>query len=346
MGLSDEKLIAEAVEVNHAKVGRSTLERYEDHLVHFSQYLASAHGLDFYGARRKHVRLFMNHLEEQGGTRPARSRIPCEWCRVRGYPDGKNGCGWSASYRKSYLSAVKFLYRHFQAEEDLPDHNPAVLETSPKVIHKQGFSLNREEVRRLIDGAGTPRGRLLANWSFFAPSRLQTFVDARWRDLDLDAATWELVGKGGKADVFALAPRLVRELRAYRRWQLSEAQRNPAMREALADPETAYVFLTRNGRRTAPQSLAKVLRWHAVRNGVGIKAATGRYDCARGVTSFVSPHAMRRSWATLALNDEHDPQPIDVVSEVLRHSDISTTRRHYAPTKSDRARKALMTMRV
>lgn len=46
---------------------------------------------------------------------------------------------------------------------------------------------------------------------------------------------------------------------------------------------------------------------------------------------MLSPHAMRRTWATLALNDDDEPQPIDVVSEVLRHSDISTTRRHYAP---------------
>ena len=198
----------------------------------------------------------------------------------------------------------------------------------------------------LLDGKGTPRGRLLAHWMFLAPSRLQTFSDARWSEIDLDAATWDLVGKGNKVDVFPLAPPLVRELRSYRRWQLSEAQRHPAMRDALADPDKAYVLLTRNGKRTHPNSIAKMLRRHAVINGVGVTAAEGVWDMPGGVTSRVSPHVMRRTWATLALNDDENPQPIDVVSEVLRHSDISTTRRHYAPTKSDRARKALLAMSV
>ena len=345
MNLSDEQLIAEAIEINHAGVGKTgTLERYQDHLVHFSHYLASAHGETFYSARRKHVRLFMSHLEKPGGDSPHAARLRCEWCRVRGYPDGRSGSGWSASYRKSYLSAIKFLYRHFQAEEDLPDHNPAALEASPRIVHKRGYAPSREEVKKLLRGPGSPRGRLLANWMFYAPSRRKTFADARWRDIDLEAGTWEVLGKGEQVDVFALAPPLLRELRLYQRWQLSEAQRNLAMRDALSDPETAYVLLTRNGNPTHPESVGKILTWHAIRAGVGVHKANGRHDAPGGVTSRVSPHAMRRAWATIALNDEE--QPIDVVSEVLKHKDISTTRKHYAPTKSERARAALVTMRV
>ena len=37
MELSNEQLICEAIECNHAGVGSSTLERYQDHLVHFAQ---------------------------------------------------------------------------------------------------------------------------------------------------------------------------------------------------------------------------------------------------------------------------------------------------------------------
>ncbi|MEZ5078103.1 MAG: tyrosine-type recombinase/integrase [Solirubrobacterales bacterium] len=345
MDLSNDQLVNEAIEINHAGVGKpATLERYRGHLVHFGDYLASVHGKTFYTARKKHVRLFMSHLERQGGSQPHDARLRCSWCKGRGYPDGRSGPGWSPSYRKSYLSALKFLYKHFLAEEDLPDHNPAALESSPKIVHKRGYTPTREEVRCLLTAQGTPRGRLLAHWMFYAPSRLATFADARWCDLDLDQGTWEVVGKGDKADIFALAPPLLRELRLYRRWQLSEAERQPAMRDALSDPETAYVLLTRNGKRTTPQSIHKMVKWHAVRAGVGVRKASGRWDAPGQQTSRVSPHAMRRAWATVALNDEE--LPIDVVSEVLKHRDISTTRRHYAPTKSDRARAALIEMRV
>jgi integrase len=137
---------------------------------------------------------------------------------------------------------------------------------------------------------------------------------------------------------------LLRELRLYRRWQLAEAERNPAIRDALGDPQKAYVLLTRTGRKTSPQTVTKMARWHAIRAGVGVRKTTGRCDAVSGQTSRVSPHSYRRAWATIALNDEE--LPIDVVSEVLKHKDIVTTRRHYAPTKSDRARAALINMRV
>lgn len=345
MELSNEQLIAEAIEINHAGVKKeATLERYRDHLVHFSQYLASAQGRTFYTTQSKHVRLFMGHLEKPGGERPHSARLRCEWCKARGYPDGRQGSGWSASYRKSYLSAIKFLYRHFFAEEDLPDLNPAALESSPKIIHKRGYTPTRDDVKKLLDTAGTPRARLLAYWMFYAPSRRQTFSDARWQDIDLDAATWEVVGKHDKVDVFDLAPPLLRQFRLYQRWQLAEAERNPVLRDALSDPENAYVLLSANGKKTHPQTITKIINWHGIRAGVGLKKATAGADSVDGMTSRVSPHAFRRAWATIALNDEETP--IDVVSEVLRHSDITTTRRHYAPTKSDRARAALVNMRV
>jgi len=206
MELTNDQLIAEAVEINHAGVKEKTYERYRDHLVHFAQYLASVHERDFYTCRSKHVRLFMGHLERPGGVNPHRSRLTCEWCRVRGYPDGRSG----------------------------------------SVVHKRAYTPSRDDVRKLLETPGTPRARLLAHWTFYAPSRRQTFVDALWTDLDLDMGEWSLIGKGEKADVFALHPALIRQFRIYRRWQLSEAARNPTIRDALSDPDTAYVLLARN----------------------------------------------------------------------------------------------------
>ncbi len=65
MGLSDEQLIDEAVECNHAGVGDRTLGGYRGHLAHFAQYLASVHGSDLYRANKKQVRLFMRNLEKK-----------------------------------------------------------------------------------------------------------------------------------------------------------------------------------------------------------------------------------------------------------------------------------------
>ncbi|HET8862033.1 MAG TPA: hypothetical protein VFM94_02150, partial [Solirubrobacterales bacterium] len=83
------------------------------------------------------------------------------------------------------------LYRHFLAEEDLPDHNPAALETSPKVIHQRGYTPSRKDVKRLLETPGSPKARLLIYWIFYALSRRATFSGTRWRDIDLEQATWE-----------------------------------------------------------------------------------------------------------------------------------------------------------
>lgn len=269
MNLSDDQLIAEAIEINHAGVGKDkTLEGYEGRLVHFSQYLASVHGATFYSAKKKHVRMYMNHLNRKGGPQPHSSRLGCEWCKAAGYPDGRDGEGWSASYRKCSLSAIKFLYKHFLAEEDLPDLNPAVLEKSPRVVTKRGYSPTADDVERLLKAPGSPTARLLAHWMFYAPSRRSPFVEARWRDIDFDQGTWDVVGKGEKADIFELHPALLRQLRIYRRWQLAEAQRNPAIMDALSDEDTAFVLLTRNGKPTHPNSVAKKLKWHGIARGL------------------------------------------------------------------------------
>jgi hypothetical protein len=121
MELSDQQLIAEAIETNHVGVRKDrTLDRYRDHLVHYSHYPNSLFGVTFYSAKRKHVRMFMNHLTKPGGPKPHDARLRCIWCKTRGYPDGRSGPGWSPSYRKSYLAAIKFLYHHSSPKRTCP----------------------------------------------------------------------------------------------------------------------------------------------------------------------------------------------------------------------------------
>ena len=98
--------------------------------------------------------------------------------------------------------------------------------------------------------------------------------------------------------------------------QQKVAERNPAVRAALASPDTAHVLLTRTGSPIRPSTIAKMLKWHAVRAGVGVVPSGARHDAPGGMTSRVSPHALRRAWATTALNDPEHPLPLDVVQEV------------------------------
>ncbi len=346
MELSNAQLIREAVEVNHKQVKQRTIEKYEPYLEHFSGYLESTHGVSFYTAQRKHVVMFVSHLQKHGGAVPHKSRAACSWCRAAGYPDGRHGGpGWSPQTIKNYMAAVRFLYEHFAYEDDLPSINPTLGVQTPTCVVTRQYTPTSEEVKAVHDAPGRPKDRLLALWTFYAPSRRQTFSDARWRDMNLEEGWWDVVGKGEVADFFDLHPLLVRELRIYQRWQAETyARKHRAVADALANEETAFVLLTCNGRRTQPSTISKMLKWRARRGGVAVQATTAKQDSPGGRTSRLSPHAMRRGWGTIAHN-EHGV-PMEVLQQVYKHKHLSTTQTHYVHTKPERAQQALRQMRL
>jgi site-specific recombinase XerD len=342
MNLTNQKLITEAIRVNHPKINKKTLKGYQLQLEHFDEYITSVERTSFYDVKRKHIRLYMDHLEAQGGANPDAERLQCSWCKARGYPDGKSGQGWSASTRKRSLAAIHFLYRHFAEEDDLPDIDPAKTISSPKVeVHRQ-YTPTEGEVKQLLVASGSPMSTLLANWIYLAPSRAQTFNDAKWSEIDLVAETWDLVGKGRKEDIFALHPELTRQLKIYQKYQQRLMYTNKKVRNALSDPETSYVLLTRNGKKLSPTTISRILKWRAIRANVAVIPAKGKgWDSPGGKTSKVCAHSLRRAWATHALDKD---VPLETIQMVLHHKDISTTRRHYAFSKPERAREALIHM--
>jgi integrase len=338
--LSSSTLIRDAVKDNLKGITREkTRTQYARDLEHFAHFLESSEQTNLYDARRKHVARFLGHLEKQGGADPHEDRRDCSWCRERGYPDGRLGKGWSPTRIKGALSAIRFLYHHFHMDEELPNIDPSHRLPSPKVTNRHQWSPGKEEVRKILETPADARTRLIVHWLFYAPSRRETFVSARWQDIDLEQGVWHLIGKGDKPDTFDLHPKLVREFRRYREWIVKQAATNSDIRDALEINETAYVLLTTRGNPLNRSSLTKIVKRHGLKAGVGIESKRPSREYPEGKTSSLTPHALRRAWARIALNDEE--VPIDVVSEVLRHSSIGTTRNHYAQTKPERARQAL-----
>ena len=347
----DAGLIDEAIAVNHTQVKRArTLKDYARSMRHFAAYLASVPEVTVEAAKRRHVLAFMNHLRLRGGADPDQSRKGCTWCEANGYPDGRDGEGWSASRRKSYLSAIRFLYRYLIEEEiHLPNGDPSVHITSPVIELKHQFTPTRDQVRGVLDAAGEPRDRVLAYWMYYAPSRRETFRDAKWSDfqnLDTDDAFWSITkGKGDKRDGFALGAILRRELRRYKKWQDEEARTNPKVASALADERTAFVILTDQGRQIHATTLTKMIKWRGIRAEVGLIPSDSS-DAVDGWSSKLTPHSLRRAWADHALNDDINPLPLDIVSGVLNHASTQTTINHYARAKRDRVHDAIKAHRL
>jgi integrase len=314
---------------------------------HFADFVC-AFEHDLISAQKKHVVHFKTHLQ-RADPQVQRLAQRCAFCQR----EGRAARAYSDSYVKRHLAAIRALYVYLIDSGEV-NFDPSATVKRPKVEAHRQYTPSREEVQRLFDYPGTARSRLLVRLAYFAPARRRELAGLRWADID-DGNIWRFQEKGDKQHGMKLHPELTRALRDYRRAQEIEAKRHPAMRAALDDPERAYVFLTKSGKPVTPGHLVRILKRHAVRAGVGVIEPTASavdpstgvaWDCIDGKTSRLSPHALRRAWSSHALNDENDPVPIDVVSTVLNHKYVETTRRHYAFTDNDRAFDALMNRRL
>ncbi|WP_250281858.1 MULTISPECIES: tyrosine recombinase [unclassified Frankia] len=164
------------------------------------------------------------------------------------------------------------------------------------------------------EGSRQLRAAALLELLYGTGARISEAVGLDVDDLDLDAASVRLRGKGGRARVVPLGRYAGEALAAY----LVRAR--PVLASRRASPA---VFLSRRGTRLSRQSAWTVLRTAAVAAGV----------------EGVSPHVLRHSFATHLLDGGAD---VRVVQELLGHASVSTTQ-IYTLVTVDRLREVYAT---
>ena len=182
---------------------------------------------------------------------------------------------------------VKTLKRH-QFREFLP---------YPRDRRRLPTVLSREEVARLIDGAGTLFRRTLLMTLYATGMRRSELAGLKVSDIDSQRMILRVVeGKGGKDRDLPLSPALLETLREYWRWRM---------------PKT-YLFPSRDPRRGPEQPISDKTVWIACNEAA---------HCA-GIRQRVTPHTLRHSWATHLLEAGTDLRTIQVL---LGHGDLETT---------------------
>lgn len=227
----------------------------------------------------------------------------------RGDPDS-GVAALSAVSAARALIAVRGLHR-FAVAEGLVDLDVAraVRPTTPG--RRLPKSLTVDEVLALLESVGGEsradgplvlRNRALLELLYSTGSRISEAVGLDVDDVDTQARTVLLQGKGGKQRLVPVGRPAVQALDAYLvRGRSDLARRGPGM---LATPA---IFLNARGGRLSRQSAWQVLQ-----------------DAAEhaGITSGVSPHMLRHSFATHLLEGGAD---IRVVQELMGHASVTTT---------------------
>lgn len=158
------------------------------------------------------------------------------------------------------------------------------------------------------DGLTAVRDAALLEFLYATGCRVAEAAALRLEDVQLEARTARVTGKGGKQRMVYLTESAARSLRTYLRDRFAA---HPESRSVPA------VFLNRRGGALSDR---------------GMRLAVSRYR--HQVGKPVSPHTFRHSFATHLLNGGAD---IRTVQELLGHASLSTTQ-VYTHTSVDRLR--------
>lgn len=223
--------------------------------------------------------------------------------RVTGFVKSLHARGLAASSVARKTAAVRGLHR-FRVAEGLAEDDPTVLMDTAKRSRPLPRALTLDEVMALLDtpDATTPAGRrdrAILEFLYATGARVSEAAGLDQADVDLEAGTAIVTGKGDKQRMVPLGGFAVRAIEAYLPDRLT-------VRTPGRDP--GALFLNARGGRLTRQGL-----WGIVR-----KAA----ERARIPLDRVSPHVLRHSAATHMVERGAD---LRSVQQLLGHATITTT---------------------
>ena len=225
----------------------------------------------------------------------------------------------------SLRSFYKFLYRN-----GFIDADPASLVDLPKRHQKPIIRLEIDEVARMLDIVESgemmsehkknynlnTKVRDLAILTLFLGTgiRVSELVGINIDDIDFSINGFLVTRKGGNQAILYFPDEVADVLRDY--------MKHRAEQTALPGHERA-LFLSLQNRRISVRAVQMMVKKYA--------------SLAAPLKKHLSPHKLRSTFGT---NLYHETGDIYLVADVLGHSDVNTTRRHYAAMSDDRRRLA------
>lgn len=224
--------------------------------------------------------------------------------------------GYSPSTRSRKIAALRSFMK-FLVDERVLDESPASHIRTPRAGRHVPEALTLEEVDALLednvdhDAPEDRRDRVMIELMYAAGLRVSELVSLDIQDVNLQSATVRTMGKGSKERVVPLHEIAIDAIVEYLE----------TVRPTLASHKSSdAMFLNRRGSRLTRQGFWQRLKKTAV---------------SAGVTTHLTPHTLRHSFATHLL---HGGASLRHVQELLGHSSIATTQ-IYTHLTSEHVRK-------
>jgi integrase/recombinase XerD len=201
-----------------------------------------------------------------------------------------------------HLVSLRNFFR-FLLKDGKIEHNPAAEIDAPRLEQNLPKYLNTEEVEALLQQPNIStalglRDKALLEALYATGMRVSELVGLRWEDFESAVGVVHCRGKGGKERLIPVGKSALQALEQY-------MQRGRA--ELARRRNVPFLFLNRAGGKLSRVGFWKLLA------GYGRRA---------GITTSLTPHLVRHSFATHLLERGADLRSIQLM---LGHSDISTT---------------------
>lgn len=248
--------------------------------------------------------------------------------RIRIYKkNGRTVKNGEASMKRK-LSSLSVFYNYFYKNDKVTD-NPVSKIDRPKLHEKQIVRMDAAETANFLDTVeyGTnltahqqkfheknkTRDLALLTLMLSTGIRISECVGLNVNDIDIENTCIRVVRKGGKEAIVYFSDEAIEPIQEY----LAERKKI----EPLKGHEDA-LFLSSQRKRLGVRSIENLVKKYAA-SSVPLK--------------HITPHKLRSTFGTALYKETDD---IYLVASVLGHTDVNTTRKHYADLDTDTKRAA------
>lgn len=235
---------------------------------------------------------------------------------------------------KRKLSSLKSFYKYLYKDQ-LIKENPAELISLPKLHEKDIIRLDQNEVADFLDTVESGdkltgrqlvfhektqlRDSAMLSLLLGTGIRVSECVGLNLEDIDFNNAGIRIHRKGGKEVTVYFGDEVEEALKAY----LTEREHILP----LSGHENA-LFLSIQNRRIGVRAVENMVK---------------KYAGAVTPLKHITPHKLRSTYGTNLYRETGD---IYLVADVLGHSDVNTTKKHYAALEDERRRSARNKVRL
>ncbi|MDD9305114.1 MAG: site-specific tyrosine recombinase XerD [Desulfobacter sp.] len=210
--------------------------------------------------------------------------------------------GLSPKSRARHLITVRGFYTYL-AGEKMIEKNPIKDVDIPKIGQSLPKVISVSQVEALLN-AGNPenpkglRNIAMMEIMYGAGLRVSELIHLKLLDVNLDSGLVRVMGKGAKERIIPIGSKARERIR-----QWIETGRPKVLKQIVSE----YLFVARADRPMTRQAFWKIIK---------------QYAQTAGISTLVTPHTLRHSFATHLLEGGAD---LRSVQTMLGHSDISTT---------------------